>query len=205
MSETSAERREAAATRRRWVTLAEVLAVAGVVIAALGLWNSWSERRAAAIEKAATQANEARERGRVDLTAAVEDDGARLRLTDERHELRDLAVSFPRDLGVAKQQPVAEVAIEANWVAAPLLKLTDGGEDDRTRRVPVLLQVSYWDGDVARTATGVYDLIWRTEGQLLRGRNLRLEALRLRQRGGDQARIDAIWRREKAAITARGA
>lgn len=204
MSETPAERREAAATRRRWVTLAEVLAVAGVVIAALGLWNSWSERRAAAIEKAATQASEARERGRVDLTAAVEDDGARLRLTDERHELRDLVVSFPRDLGVARQQPVAEVAIEADWVAAPLLKLTDGGEDDRTGRVPVLVQVSYWDGDVARTATGVYDLIWRTEGQLLRGRNLRLEALRLRQRGGNQARIDAIWRREKAAVTARG-
>jgi hypothetical protein len=191
-----AERREAAATRRRWVTLAEVVAVAGVVIAALTLWNSWSERRDAAAEKAAAQSTEARERGRVELTAAVEDGGRRLRLTDDKRDLTDLVVRFPAALGVAAQRP-AEMAIDADWVAAPLLKLTDGGADERSGRLPVLVAVSYLDGDAPRVATGLYDLVWKTEGHVLRGRSLTLEGLRLRRRGGDQQALDAAWGREK--------
>jgi predicted negative regulator of RcsB-dependent stress response len=54
--ETPTERREAAETRRRWVTLAEVLAVAGVLIAALTLWSNWSERNADKAEKASAKA-----------------------------------------------------------------------------------------------------------------------------------------------------
>jgi hypothetical protein len=191
-----AERREAAATRRRWVTLAEVVAVAGVVIAALTLWNSWSERRDAAAEKAAAQSTEARERGRVELTATVEDGGRRLRLTDDKRVLTDLVVRFPAALGVAAQRP-AEMAIDADWVAAPLLKLTDGGADERSGRLPVLVAVSYLDGDATRVATGLYDLVWKTEGHMLRGRSLTLEGLRLRRRGGNQQALDAAWGREK--------
>ena len=197
MTETPSERREAAATRRRWVTLAEVVAVAGVVIAALTLWNSWSERRDAAAEKAATETSAARERGRIDLVATVEDGGRRLRLRDDRHDLTDLAVRFPSALGVAVQRPAAEMAIDAGWIAAPLLKLTDGGADERTGRMPVLVTVSYLDGDAPRTATGIYDLVWRTQGHILRGRTLTLEALRLRRRGGDGKAVDTLWTREK--------
>lgn len=196
MSDTPAERREAAATRRRWVTLAEVVAVAGVLIAALTLWNSWSERRDLAAEKAAQQSSEVRERSRVELTAAVEDEGRTLRLTDEKHDLTDLVVAFPRALGVAVQRP-ADLTIEAGWIGSPLLKLTDEGADERSGRMPVLITVNYVDGDATRSATGVYDLVWRTEGRMLRGRTLRLEGLRLRQRGGDQARVDARWAQVK--------
>ena len=46
MSDTPSERAEAAATRRRWITLAEVVAVAGVLIGALTLYTNWSDRRA---------------------------------------------------------------------------------------------------------------------------------------------------------------
>ena len=35
---------EAAAIRRRWITLGEVLAVAAVLISALTFWNSYQER-----------------------------------------------------------------------------------------------------------------------------------------------------------------
>jgi hypothetical protein len=198
MTETPSERREAAATRRRWVTLAEVVAVAGVVIAALTLWNSWSERRDAAAEKAAAQSSEAQARGRVELTASVEDGGKRLRLADDKHDLTDLVVRFPTALGVAVQRP-AEMTIDTDWVSSPMLKLTDGGADARSGRLPVLIAASYLDGDGTRVATGVYDLIWRTEGHMLRGRTLTLEALRLRRRGGDQATVDALWAREKPA------
>lgn len=195
MSETSGQEQDRA-TRRRWITLAELVAVAGVLIAALTLYLGWADRRADEATRRAETSSAARERSRVDLKATVENDGATLTLTDERHDLSELVVTFPRALGASTQRP-AETAIEAEWVAAPLLKLTDGAADERTGRLPVLLTVRYWDGDAARTATGIYDLVWKTEGRMLRGRTLTLEGLRLRERGGGQARLDAIWTREK--------
>jgi len=197
--ETPAERREAAATRRRWVTLAEVVALAGVVIAALTLWTTWSDHRAEAVDKAASRTAEARERARVELAATVTDGGRSLALKDDRHDLSDAVVTFPKALGVATQRPAGDPVIQADWFAASLLKLTDGGRDDRTGRLPVLVTLHYWDGDAARTATGIYDIVWRTEGRLLRGRVLRLDGLRLRQRGGGQAALDAAWARAKPA------
>lgn len=196
-SETPAERREAAATRRRWVTLAEVVAVAGVMIGALTLWLSWSDRRQDQADKAATETAEAREKARVELTATVDDGGQTLALKDARHDLSDAVVTFPTPLGIGTQRPSGDPAIEADWFAATLLRLTDGGADERTGRLPVLLTVRYWDGDTARTATAIYDVVWRTEGRMLRGRMLTLTGLRLRQRGGTQGQLDAAWAREK--------
>ena len=187
------------ATRRRWITLAELVGVAGVVIAALTLYLGWADRRVDEAARRAETTNAARERARVDLAATVERSGAALALKDERHDLSDLVVAFPRALDIATQRP-AERAIEADWIAAPLLKLTDGGADQRSGRLPVLVTVRYWDGDAARAATGIYDLIWRTEGRVLRSRVLTLEALRLRERGGSQARLDVIWAREKPTL-----
>lgn len=198
-SETPTERREAAATRRRWVTLAEVVAVAGVLIAALTLWTNWSEHRADEADKIAAQSSAARERSRIELSAIVQDGGDTLLLKDARHDLQDVTITFPRALGVSPQRPPAEPVIDASWFSAPLLKLTDGGSDDRAGRLPVLVSARYFDGDTTRSASGIYDVIWKTEGRMLRGRALKLEGLRVRQRGGDQAKLDAIWAREKPA------
>ena len=198
-SETPTERREAAATRRRWVTLAEVVAVAGVLIAALTLWTNWSEHRADEADKIAAQSSAARERSRIELSAIVQDGGDTLLLKDARHDLQDVTITFPRALGVSPQRPPAEPVIEGAWFSAPLLTLTDGGSDDRAGRLPVLVSVQDFDGDTSRSASGIYDVIWKTEGRMLRGRALKLEGLRVRQRGGDQAKLDAIWAREKPA------
>lgn len=187
---------EQRARRRRWLTLAEVLAVAGVVIAGLTLWNNWSERDVAQQEKAAAAAGEARSRARLSLAATVGDGGDRLMLSGGDHELADVTVTLPRPLGVSPKRP-ATPAVEADWFREPLLKLTDGGSDEREGVLPVLIQARYWDGETARTVTAVYDLIWRTKGRVLRGRSLRLEGMRLRDRRGTAAALDAAWKREK--------
>lgn len=194
MSERS-DRAEAAATRRRWVSLAELVAVAGVLIGALTLWNSWSERRDAEAEKHATATQEAAKSRRIDLTATVGDGGRTLTLKDEAHDIRDVAFAFPTALGVAPQQPVADARVDVKWFEGPLLKLTDDGADDRTGRLPTLVGVQYWDGDRIRRGTAIYDIVWRTEGRVLRGRALRLEGFKLNQRGGTQTRLDALWKR----------
>jgi hypothetical protein len=197
MTETREDRKEAAATRRRWVTLAEVVAVAGVLIAALTWWQGWSDRRADQADKAATAAEQARERGRVDLTATVRDNGRELLLADAAHEISEATVTWPSALTSEVQRPPAEPVVAIAPVERALLKATDGGADDRSGRVPALVSVTYLDGDVRRTASSIYDVIWRTEGRVLRGRTIRFEALRLRERGGTARRLDAIWAREK--------
>ncbi len=199
MTETREERKEAAATRRRWVTLAEVVAVAGVLIAALSLWQGWSEQRADEAEKAATIQAEAKARSRADLVATPRDDGRELLLSDRGHEISDAVITWPRALASEVVHPPADPVVAVRPIEKALLKVTDGGADDRSGRVPAVITVTFIDGDARRTATGIYDVVWRTEGRLLQGRSLRFESMRLRERGGSQAQVDAIWAREKPA------
>ncbi|QNA83945.1 hypothetical protein G4G27_08055 [Sphingomonas sp. So64.6b] len=191
------DRAEAAATRRRWVTLAELVGVAGLIIAALGLWMTWSDRRADDQEKQVEKASEAKVRTLVMLKASAESGGERLKLTDAAHDIQDIDVTFPSALGVAAQTSLLEPRIDAGWVSAPLLTLTDNGPDSQQGRIPVLITASYWDADKERRDTAIYDMVWKTEGRVLRGRALRLEGLLLRERTSSKARLDAIWAREK--------
>ena len=187
------ETREETTRKRRWLNLAELVAVAGVVIAALGLYLTWSDRRETAADKVATATAAAR----LELTATVADDGDTLRLSDARHDLTDLTIRYPAALDIEVQRPAGEPAIELAPFGKALLKLTDGGADDRSGRLPVLITASYVDGDATRTASGIYDIVWRTHGRGIRGRALDMTGLRLRQRGGTPAALDAVWAREK--------
>ena len=193
MSETAEQKR----TRRRWLNLAELLAIAGVVIAALTLWSNWQDRRADQQEKVAERADAARVKSAVLLDGTVEDGGRRLKLVDADHPVRSIDVRFPAALGADPHQALVEPRIEADWIEAPLLKLTDGGKDAREGRVPVLITADWWDADQHRSSRAIYDLVWRTEGRFLRGRALRLEGVVLRERGGSPARLEALWAREK--------
>lgn len=189
MTESSEERTR----RRRWLNLAELVAVAGVVIAALGLYLTWSDRREEAAERAASSVAGAR----LELSATPADGGGTLRLADAKHELSDVTVRYPAALGVGVQRPRGEPEIAAEPFRDILLKLTDGGPDERTGRLPVLITASYVDGDATRTASGLYDVIWRTRGRFAKGRALALTGLRLRQRNGGPAALDAAWAKEK--------
>ncbi|WP_425229648.1 hypothetical protein [Sphingomonas sp.] len=179
--------------RRRWLSLAEFVAVAGVLIAGAGLYLTWSDRQASRADHARSSAAEER----VTLTATVADGGRTLRLADTRHEISDVAIAYPRALGIVTQRPSGDPVITTDAIGDTLLRLTDGGSDSRSGRLPVLVTVTYVDGDARRDASGVYDVVWATHGRMLRGRVLVLTGLRLRQRGGGQAAVDAAWAREK--------
>ena len=184
------ETADQARTRRRWITLAEVVAVAGVVIAALTLYLNVSDRRADQAERAATAQKDAAVQARVELTGTVV--GNAITLKDPRHDITDTTILFPKALGVGKQAPV-EPEIDAAMFNRALLKLTDGGPDARTGRLPVLITTRYWDGDATRSARGLYDIVWRTHGRRFFGRALTLEGFRLRQTGGDAAALERAW------------
>ena len=179
--------------RRRWLTLAELVAVAGVVIAALSLYLSWSDKR----EAAAAKAGEARAKGVVQLDGTPEGHGATLRLSDPQHKVTAISVRFPSPLGAGAHEALAEPRIEAGWIARPLLKAVDSHEG----RLPVLVTADWWDADTRRTDRAVYELVWHSEKglPLVGGRELKLDGIALRERGGTQARVDQLWAAEKAA------
>jgi hypothetical protein len=191
MSETP----DQAATRRRWVTLAEVVAVSGVLIGALTLWMNWTDKRDAAQEKAAVSAAAIAAEARFALRAEVTDGGREVRLSDPVHELLETSITFPAGLSVEARNP-ATPRIERDWFASAVLRATDGGADEREGRLPVLVDASYRVGDSTRHGRAIVDVVWRTEGRLVGGRSLTVEAARVREKGGDAKRIDALWAAE---------
>lgn len=202
MNETSAEKAEARAIRRRWLTIGELVAVAGVIIAGVSLWISWADKRDDAKQKAA-QANQAKAaETRLDLRASVAEGGRQAVLSDPAHEILDTAVTFPKTLAVGAQAPVLP-RIESSWFSGAVLAATDKGADEREGRLPVLVTVSYRAGDTTKQDRAIVELVWRTSGRMLAGRELRIEAARIRERGGDQARVDTLWAQEVARLGAR--
>jgi hypothetical protein len=197
MTPSAYERAEAAATRRRWITLAEVVGIAGLIIAALSLWMSWSDRRADEQEKQVEKASESRIKTLVLLTGTPDKDHERLALKDTIHAVQSIDVRFPGSLGLSTQSSVLDPRIESSWFADAILTMTDKGPDKREGRLPVLITSIYWEGDHQRSDTAIYDVIWFTEGRLLRGRVLRVKGILLRERTDSPARLEAIWAAEK--------
>ncbi len=192
MSESADQKR----TRRRWINIAELVGVAGLIIAALGLWSNWSDRRADQRDRQAERAETTRARTAVLLDGTVKDGGRTLALADASQKIRSVDVRFPASLGAGEHQTLVDPRIEADWIAAPLLALLKG-DDAHEGRVPVLITADWWDADAHRSSHAIYDVVWKTEGRFLRGRALRLEGVVLRERGGNAARLEAIWVREK--------
>ena len=188
MSEVSEDR----ARKRRWLNLAELVAVAGVLIAAAGLYFSWADRR----DRAAADTQVAHETARFEIRAVPDERYRSLNFVrDDRHAIEKATVAFPKALGVPPQEALGN-AIERDWFENPLLAATDGGADDRTGTLPVLIEMNYSDGDATRSVSGIYDIVWRTQGRTFPlGRSLKLEGLRRRQRGGTAAQLDGLWKR----------
>lgn len=192
---------EAAAIRRRWITLGEVLAVIAVVISGLTLWNNWSER-------AETEASKTVEARRADARAAT------LVLTAEASDARELTlkpslpeqsvqsqtVMFPSALGVAPAGTTGEPRIEAGWFEDALKKARDkAGLPDDSRgdeRLPVAIVTRFLADGAAHEDAALYDIGYSVEGHLLSGHKVTLRGLSLVGRvkpGSAQARLDARW------------
>lgn len=194
MTDTPAEKAEAAAIRRRWITLGEFVAVAGLIVSVLALWSSYSSRRADQVEHQTEKSREDRARSLVLLTASAAHGGEVLDVRDNQHPVQSINVAFPTSLGIGPQSSSGALQFRADWVSGALLAATDKGPDVQSGRLPVLITADYWDGDDHIVDKAVYDLLWRTEGRFLRGRALRLTGLMLRSRhGASQSRIDALW------------
>lgn len=192
-----AETADQARTRRRWITLAEFVAVAGLLIGAATLYLNWADRQEDRADKAAVAAAEGKAKAHVTLTGTAARGGEALTLADGAHTFTAATVRFPKALGIGEKDAMPGPSIDAGWIAGPLLALTDKGADARSGRLPVLIAVTWWDGDAKHSDTALYDVLWRTEGRVLQGRKLVLTGLALSDRTASLAALDRAWARQK--------
>lgn len=197
--QTPAEKAEERAIRRRWITLGEIIAVAGVLIAALTLWNSFYERRDAEQvrqdERRAAQEAAAAERRRIGLVA-TDEGGDSLGFKGVECALQATTITFPPALDVAPQFTVTVHEIQADWFAKQLRKVTQGDKTQRDGRIPVLIESQCLGEGGARNERAIYDIVYRLEPRILQSRAVKVRGLVLHEAAGAnaKARLDALWK-----------
>ena len=154
-------------TKRRWINLGEGVAVVGLVISGLALWNSWSkdDRPAVLVEhpRAIPLA----------LRAKVEDDGKRLAIApvEPGHALESLTLT------VAGHPPI-DLGSDPTLTAGAVEALLPDGEKKGASAITATLDARYIEAGAERRATGRYRLAYRwVDGGLLSGHSLRLTGL----------------------------
>jgi len=199
LTEGPSEQAERRAIRRRWINVGEIVAVAGLIIAALSLYLGWSGRRDDEAQRQADQAeaqrSAAEQRSHVGLVA-TDADGDVLTFKGAACALQSTDISFPAALGVPPQNTALEHRIEAAWFREPLLDAVASAKTDEGR-LPVLIESRCTDEDGDRLERAIYDVPYRIESRLLQGKTIHLRGLVLREHvaaGQAQARLDAAWR-----------
>jgi hypothetical protein len=184
---------EAARTRRRWLTFAEIATVLALVISAASFWDSHQEReeaRAAAKAKPVVAAP-------LVLTATAEDEGESLRLaaTGNDRVIQTQTIVFPTALDIGRIDTLGNPHIEAGWFGAGLRSAL--GDAREPGRLPVGIITHYTDNGVDRLDTAIYDIGHGWRSRLLQSDVPKLEGItlvtRLRAEKSLQKAVDARW------------
>jgi hypothetical protein len=192
---------EAAAIRRRWITLGEVLAVLAVGISALTLYLNWADKQDERAEKAA-ESRKASSRAAILVLNAdgVTDDRIVIKTTDPDQVIQSQTILFPRALGIAPVETTGDPRIEAGWFDGALkkararAKLPDDSVGDE--RLPVAITTRFVVGGDAHENVALYDIGYGVKGGWIAGHSVALRGLsRVATVKDDsaQTRIDARW------------
>lgn len=158
----------AQAKRRRLINLGEVIALAALIISALGLWNSWSNREdkpTVVVEKARTIP--------LALRGTVEDDGKSLAIApvEAGHSLEGLTLIAPDK---------AEIGLmsDPRLYAASVEKLLPDSKREGNGTLEITIDARYIEAGIERRDSGRYRLEYRwVGGGLFESRSLRLTRL----------------------------
>lgn len=194
---------EAAAIRRRWITLGEMLAVVAVIISALTLWNNWSERHASDAVKNADAAKASARAGTL-LLVAMNSGKSELVLKpgSPDQSVQSQEIRFPSALGVDPAETTGEPRLEAAWFESALkkarseAKMPDDSRGDE--RLPVVITTHFLVDGEPHEDVALYDIGYSISGRWLGGHSVTLRGVSLvsRTKGTHaQATLDARWSR----------
>jgi hypothetical protein len=159
-------------TRRRWINLGELIALAALIVSALGVWIAWKSNS----RDEPTRIVEQKSAVPLALRGTADQDGRTLTIVpaDPSHALESMKVTIkgasPIDVG-------SDGRLSASDVEGAL-----GGREkeakDVTHSQPVRIDARYVEGGADRRGGGSYVLRYRWEGGgLFGGRSLRLVGL----------------------------
>jgi hypothetical protein len=193
---------EAAATRRRWITLAEVLTVVAVAISGLTLWNSWSERRDSETSRQVEARQASSRAATLVLTATSSGKGTLLlKPAAEEQAVQSQTIAFPTPLALAPAQTTGEPRIEATWFESALEKARDKADlpDDSRgdERLPVAITTRFLVDGKPHEDVAIYDIGYTISGHWLSGHTVTLRGLSLVsrvKRATSQASLNARWK-----------
>ena len=158
--------------RRRWINLGELIALAALLVSAVGVWIAWKSSS----DDKPTRIVEQRSAVPLALRGSVDSDGRTLTIApaDPSHALESLTLTI-------KGSPPIEVGSDGRLSASDVesgLKNRDKEPKDVTRSVPVRIDARYVEMGKDRRGGGSYVLRYKWEGGgLFGGRSLRLLSL----------------------------
>jgi hypothetical protein len=192
---------EAAAIRRRWITLGEILAVLAVVISAATLWLNWAERSDTTAEKSAESRKASARAAILVLNAtASRDDRLDLKPASADQVVQSQTLRFPAALGVDPVDTTGDSRIEGRWFDGGLKKAREkAGLPDDSRgdeRLPVAITTRFLVDGEAHEDVALYDIGYSISGRMLGGHDVALRGLSLIKRTTNdnaQAQVNARW------------
>lgn len=205
--QTPSQAAEAAAIRRRWITLGEVLAVIAVTISGLTLWNSYTERSAAEAERAAAKQEASQRAQTLLLKGEANREGSRMTLTplDPEQAIQSLTIAFPSALETDPVGAIVQPRIEAGWIEDAVRKVRremEKGPGDA--RLPVAVTTRFVNDGTSYSDTAIYDIGFGIDSSFLGGTEVELKGLSLieRPRAPEaRDRLDAIWNARQPTIS----
>jgi hypothetical protein len=161
-----------AKTRRRWINLGEIIALAALIVSAIGVWIAWKSSG----QDKPTHVVEQRSPVPLALRGTVDNDGRTVTLVpaDPAHALESAVVTL-------KGASPIEVGSDGKLSARDVENALIGREKeskDVTYSVPVRIAARYVEAGADRRGGGNYVLRYKWEGGgLFGGRSLRLLGL----------------------------
>lgn len=194
---------EAAAIRRRWITLGEALGVVAVIISALTLWNNYADRTAQRADKQHDEQAADAKAATLALKASTIRGGKALSLSPVKGDqvIQGQNIAFPTPLDVRSVETAGDARIDSAWFGDRLKKArADARMGEKTRgdaRLPVAIATRYLVDGAPHSDVAIYDIGYVLDGKMFGGATIRLRGLSLVEHvGEDDARrkIDARWK-----------
>jgi hypothetical protein len=192
----------------RWLSLAEIVGIAALAIAALGYWDTHRERTLTEKERAA-EAQERKAEAKAGalklaflMTGSPEGGGDRLRLSSVHPEqvIQTQSVIFPSEVRGDTAETTGNPRIEAGWIEGGLTKAEhDRGAKKAHGRLPVGIVTVFIEDGQTKTDRSIYLVGYGAHPRVLRSDKVELEGLSLLQRGlGEnvQTAVDGVWTRQ---------
>jgi hypothetical protein len=197
----------AAPPRRLWLTIGEVVAVAGLGLAALNYWENHHDREQAAVE--ARQRQAAARASVFVMRGAADAEGTKVMLEPLKPEqaIQGQRYYFPTPvLAHAREIQAGRPQIDLVWFddglkqALKTARKTGRPYPKGEAELPVAIVTSYVEDGEMRTDRSLYRIGYTAKGGLLGALKLHLLGVSLvrRQVGEDvQAAVDAAWKAQE--------